>query len=288
MPSRNLVAVVTDSTACLPRGLVLQYRISVIPMTFSFGEVTYKDDPDTPPGEFYRLLEEGHEFPTTSLASPGAYLEVFSRLAQERNGILCVTLASNLSGLYNSALVAASVAKESYHDLEIQVVDSQTATMAQGFMVLEAARAAERGEDLEGVKRAAEALVPKVGVVAVMDTLKYLGRSGRVPKLGVIAGTIINAKPMLGIAHGEVNLGGVARSKARAVERLVEMVREARPAGAVLHAAIMHADVPSEAERVREMIGRTFNCRELYISQFTPVMGMYTGPGVLAIAYYYE
>ena len=282
------VAIVTDSTACLPRELAEGYGIRVAPFSFLFGEVIYRDDERSQPQTFYRLLKEHLEPPKTSPASPGTYLDIFREVGQSFPSILCVTLHAGLSSLYNAAWSAREMAREAFPETEIAILDSQSASMAAGFIVLEAARSAAEGCDLGQVLEVAEKVKPKVRLIAVLDTLEYLARSRRIPKVGAWAASLLNMKPILNITGGEVRRLTPALSKNGALDKILKRVRkEARP-GAQLHAAIIHTNAEQEATAFKERLAAALQCRELYLAPFTPVMGMYTGPGLVGVAYYLE
>ena len=167
----------------------------------------------------------------------------------------------------------------------IEVVDSKSAAGAQGLIALEAARTAQAGGDLQSVLRRIEELVPKVNLLAFLDTLYYLSKSGRVPRVAAWAGSLLGIKPLTELKLGGAHMLGKPRSRSRATERLLGMMKsrvEARPT----HVNVMHADSIEDAERLRGRVEAEINCRELFISEFTPVMGTHLGPGLLGLAFY--
>ena len=286
--TQRTVGLVTDSTACLPKALVERYGIRIAPFSFIFGDQVYRDDENARPQDFYRLLRSSKEQPKTSPASPGTYLSLYQELESRYPAILCVTLHARLSSLYNSAKVAADMAKESNPATQIAVVDSATASMAAGFLVLAAAEAAERGASLQEVTEVVERLKPKVRLVAVLDTLDYLARSKRIPKVGAWAASLLNVKPILGIRNGDVGLQGRAHSKRGALRKIEGMIGKEAANGGKLHAAVIHTEAEEEAHAFRDRIAGLFDCAELHVCPFTPVMGMYTGPGLVGLAFYVE
>jgi DegV family protein with EDD domain len=159
--------------------------------------------------------------------------------------------------------------------------------MAQGFVVLEAARVAQAGGTLDEVARAAEAMIPRVHLLAILDRLDYLARSGRVRGVVALVGSALHITPIFTIQQGQVSIVSRTRSKRRAVrtmlDRMATRVRD-RP----VHVAVFHADVPEEAAELRDEIAAHFHCVELFVTEFTPVMGAHTGPGVLGVAFYAE
>ena len=286
MPSS--VAIVTDSTSCLPQEEVERYNIEVVPVNLVHEGRVYRDGLDMTTNEFYRLLKKAKKLPTTSPASPGDYLEVFRRAAEKARSILCISVSGKLSGMFDSARAAAELATEVLPRTTIQVLDSGTAAMAQGFVVLAAARAARLGDDLQGVMETATRIMPRVELVAVLDTLHYLARGGRVPKVAAWAASILQIKPILMLSRWEVGLLERVRTRKKAFSRLVGIMRERVGGNRPLHASVFHAQALDQALALQEEIVREFQPQKLYVTQFTPVMGVHTGPGVVGLAYYAE
>ncbi len=165
------------------------------------------------------------------------------------------------------------------------MLDSQTTTAAEGFVALAAARAAAEGQNLAEVIKAAKEMRDKVRFFAFLDTVRYVYRSGRIPKIASQAGSILHIKPILTTSSGLVHFAGVARNKKSGVERLLKIMRNKvglRP----VHVAVMHAYAPDEGERLKERISSEFNCAELWLTEFSPVMGYACGTGTLGIAFY--
>ncbi|HLE02578.1 MAG TPA: DegV family protein, partial [Dehalococcoidia bacterium] len=170
----------------------------------------------------------------------------------------------------------------------IQVLDSGTAAMAQGFVVLAAARAARAGKGLQEVMETATRIMPRVELVAVLDTLRYLARGGRVPKVAAWATSLLQIKPILTLSRGEVGLLERVHTRKKALSRLVQIMRERAGGKRPLHVSVFYANALEAALALREEIIREFQPQELYLTQFTSVMGVHTGPGVVGLAYYAE
>jgi DegV family protein with EDD domain len=159
--------------------------------------------------------------------------------------------------------------------------------MGQGFVVIEAARAAAAGASLEAVAARAKEVASKINLLATIGTLEYLHRGGRIGGAAALLGTVLQIKPLLSLTDGQVNVVAKPRTKSRAIQLMLEQMA-AQADGRPLHVAILHADVPDEAERLRQRIGKELNCDELLVTELTPVMGAHTGPGVLGVVYYSE
>ncbi len=279
--------MVTDSVSCLPKELTEKYSIKIVPISLIINSTVYRDGVDITPTEVYQLLETTQSVPTTSSPSPGDFIQVFRELSGSVDGVVCVTICSDISMMFNSAMEAKQIAAEELPRLAINVIDSRTAGGAQGFVALAAARAAASGKDLIEVTRVAELMIPRVNMIAVLDTLYYLARAGRIPRIAAWAGSMLRINPILTFSHEGIGLLERARTKPRAVNRLLEIM-EKRTKGKRVHVNIMHADVAADAETLRERIEARFKCVELYITDFAPTMGMQAGPGTLALAFYSE
>jgi DegV family protein with EDD domain len=281
------VVVVTDSIACLTRDLVEQYHISIIPLNFYAGGRIYKDWVDITPSEAYYLFLHDPEAFKTSAASPADCLEVYREVSQHSDSILCVTLSSKLSVVYDVALNAAEQASIELPGINVEVLDSRTAAAAEGFIALAAARAAMEGEDLAGVLKAAQEMRGKVDLIAYIDTIRHVYRSGRIPRIAAIAGSMLNIKPMFTFSSGTPHFVGAVRNRERGLERLLERMKKVvgtRP----VHVAVMHVYAEDQAEILRKRVSSEFNCAELWVTEFSPLMGYTCGVGTLGLAFYPE
>lgn len=285
MVHEHQVTIVADSGSCLPTELLEKWRIHIVPHELVIEERTYRDGIDIGPAEFYLLLQKNQTQPTTSSPRPESFLNAFRSASAVADSVVCVTLSANFSTTYDSACSAARMAGTELPGCHIEVVDSKSAAGAQGLIALEAARTAQAGGDLQSVLRRIEELVPKVNLLAFLDTLYYLSKSGRVPRVAAWAGSLLGIKPLTELKLGGAHMLGKPRSRSRATERLLGMMKsrvEARPT----HVNVMHADSIEDAERLRGRVEAEINCRELFISEFTPVMGTHLGPGLLGLAFY--
>ncbi len=284
------VAIVTESTCCLPQELVEQYRIRVVPMDIYFDDEAYRDGVDITPDQFYERLRVTSNLPTTGAPGPGVFLEAYQELSHDAESIVFITISSALSAAtLQSVTHAMEMAKETIPNTKIEIVDGRTTAGALGFIVLAAARAASQGASLAEVVVAAKKMIPMVDIFLTLDTLSYLARGGRIGTASAWMGSLLSIKPILEIptATGVVEAVERARTKPRAVRRMLEIVEE-RVGEAPLHANVHHGGVPDEGEAFRAEVARRFNCVELYLTSFTPVMGTHTGPGLVAISFYTE
>jgi DegV family protein with EDD domain len=204
------IAVVTDSVANIPKNLIERYKIEVIPLYFRYGNKFYRDGIDITPEEVYKKVENG-EIPETSQIPLGVFLDTYKRLLKNFKSIISIHLTSKLSGTYNSAFSAARQTSPS----EITVFDSESALMAEGFQVLEAARAAYVGEKMENILKRLNYLRDKIKEYIAIDTFKYLQKigKGRIPNLQALIATKLNIKTILKFKNGKVNLVKITRSR---------------------------------------------------------------------------
>ncbi|MDH4209014.1 MAG: DegV family protein [Anaerolineae bacterium] len=281
------VAVVTDSGVNLPEAVQESYQINVVPLKVILGEKTLRDGIDIAPSAFYELLRAASRLPTTSQPSTGEFFEVYSRLSAEVDAIVSIHLSELLSGTVKSALAA----RELVNHVPIEVIDSRSASLGLGFVVLAAARAAERGANLPEVVAAAQELIPRINVIFVVDTLKYLHMGGRIGGATAMLGTALKIKPLLHLDEGQVNPLERVRSKCKATARMLEIMAQRLEADGfegVLHAAVAHADREDEALELKEQVLSRFQPAEFYLSELTPAIGTHAGPGTLGLGWYVE
>lgn len=281
------VAIVTDSNACLPVELIRQYHIEVVPLGFIHEGKVYRDGIDITPDEIYRILPQAKSLPTSSSPSPGDFFGALEKVAAKYSNILVITLSLKFSTMFASAKIAASMAKEKLRNVPIEVLDCGTAAGAQGLVVLAAAKAARAEGSLTKVTEVAKNVMSRVNLIAFLDTLYYLAKGGRVPKVIAWANSLVKIKPIFQIAplSGEASIVKMVRTRPEAIKQLLEIVKEkveAKP----IHVIVMHSHSLAEAENLKERLVSHFLCDEIYISDFAPVMGIHTGPGVLGIAFY--
>jgi len=281
------VAVVTDSTCCLPAELIQKYDIHVVPIYVIYQGKSYRDRIDISPNEIYKIMRARKDLPTTSVPSPEDFLDAYQVVSQKVKNILCITVTSLQSGTFNMAFTAKEMAKETVSDAAIEVLDSRAVAGSLGFVVLEAARLASQDAGVAQAREAARNIMNKVSFLGVLDTLYYLARTGRIARAAAWAGSVLNIKPIVGHfpSVGETTPVARPRSKSKAIERILEIMAE-RIGDSTAHVMVQHADELEEAEKLKATIGSRFNCSELLLTEFSPAMGINCGPGLLAVSFY--
>jgi DegV family protein with EDD domain len=281
---RRRIAIVTDSTADLPRPLVEQYNIRVAPQILIMGDRTWRDGVDIDPPTFYDLLQTSPHFPSTSQPSVADFHSMLVELSQEAEGVVAVLVSDELSGTLHSARMA----RETLPDLPLEIVDSRSASMQLGLIVLAAARAAATGADLKTVADTARALVNRVKVYFVVDTLEFLHRGGRIGGAARLVGSALNLKPVLEIADGIVTPITRVRTKRKALDRVFDLLQVQLPPAGRIHMSVLHVAAPEEAADFGARLKARFQPVEMVEAECGPVIGTHAGPGTVGVAFYAE
>ncbi len=272
------VRVVTDSTADLPPEIVQELGITVIPLRVIFGEQSYRDGVDLTNEEFFRKLRDTKELPRTSQPSTGEFLDVYQHLCSETDRILSIHLSSGFSGTVDTARRAA---RELIGRCTIEVVDSATVSMAMGFAVIAAARAAREGKDLEACAAAARSVLRRQRLAVALDTLEYLRRGGRIGRAAAFVGGLLNIKPVLTIKNGEAHPLSRVRTRPKAIE---EMLRFCLEDGAIVDAVVMHSTDAPEAYKLADEVKQRCPGVPAHVGAIGPVIGVHGGPGLIGLA----
>ncbi|MFC1905314.1 DegV family protein [Chloroflexota bacterium] len=280
------IAIITDSVACLPQELAQQYQIHIVPAgNIYFEGKLYRDWIDLNHSEAYSMLETAPDKFFTGAATPLEFLRIFKDLSQWADAIVYIALSSKLSTLHNMARNARELAKEQLPQTIIKIIDSRTATAAQGFIALAAARAAQENKNLSEVVEAAEKVKRKVDLYYIMETIRYVYRTGRIPRAVSNIGSRLKVKPLVTIRRGSAHVLGISTNKCKGLDRLIQAARS-KIKHQPVHLAVLHAGNPDEAENLKQQMTAEFNCIEVWTGQFSPLMAYATGRGVIGIAFY--
>jgi DegV family protein with EDD domain len=280
------IAVVADSIACIPRELAEAFRIRIVPANIFFKGKLYRDLIDLTPAQAYKFLDNAPQFWKSSAASPEDYAEAFHEIGKNVRNILVITISSKLSMFYESARAAKEIVEKKLPSTVIEILDSETAAAAEGLIALAASRAANEGKAFQEVKAIAKKVKERVRFLGLLETIRHVYRTGRIPKLASQIGSLVSLKPILTGANGVIRFAGAARTKRGGIEKMLSMMRKQTGHSRQIHVAVMHADAAEEAQMLRERIAAEFNCAELFVTDFTPIMAYATGRGTLALAYY--
>ncbi len=272
------VRIVTDSVADLSSQVVEKLGITVIPLAVRFGEKVYRDGIDLTADEFYDKLQHGKDLPVTSVPAPASFADAYDKLAEETDEILAIILSSRLSATCEVALQSIGLMKRK---CRVEVVDSQWATMAEGFIAMTAAKAAKAGASLDEVIEVTRKAIPRVDFLAAFDTLEYLRRGGRIGRAQALLGSMLRINPIITLKDGVVEPAGRTRSRAKAIDHLYNF---AASYSHIEEMAVEDTACPDEAEVLAERLGAIFPRERIYRSKMTPVIGTHTGPGLLLVA----
>jgi len=281
------VAVMTDSVAGIPRPLAEEYQITVVPAAnIIFDGHTYIDGVTLSTTAAYELIKKDPDKFTTSALNPGYFLEEYLKLGKKTSEILHITLSSALSANYKTAGLAADMLKKESPHINLTIYDSRTVAGSQGLIVLAAARAASRGKSLAEVAEITEKTRQKTKNLMMLDTLRYVYRTGRMSKFGSRVASLFNIKPINRVTEeGTIEFVDRVRNREAGYQKLIELIKKEAESES-LHFMLMHAAAPEMAERFSELLRQNFDCRRILVSEYSPVMGYGAGPGALSVGFH--
>jgi fatty acid kinase fatty acid binding subunit len=284
----SVVSVVVDSSTCLDPATARDLGITVVPMHIVLDGRGYRDLVEVSPDEFYRSLRANAKG-SNSTASPsvGEYVQAFEAAPAD---VLCLTVTGKLSSMMQSATIAA----EAVEGKRIRVVDSGTAAGGLRLLALRAAQRARAGVELDELAADVQRLAPRVRMFGMLDSIEYLARSGRVPQVASWTAGKLGVKPVIELTGGSGRLVTLVRGAAAGRRALADTLLKrtakdgAGEAGEGIVATVFHADALDEAEALEADLKERLPGGDFSISQFTPAMGVHTGPGVLGHAFYVD
>jgi DegV family protein with EDD domain len=275
------VAIVTDSTSYMPKAILEQYHIHVVPSIVNWGTQSYRDGLDISATEFFERLKTDPLHPTTAVASIGEFRDVYARAADGAEGVIGIHLSHKLSGIFSTAQQAKALLPTA----QIEVIDTGATAMALGFVVLAAARAAADGRSLKEVVKAAQETIPCVGLVFTVETLEYLRRGGRIGGAQAFIGGLLDAKPILELRDGRVEPVERVRTKKKAVDRVLENIAAKVEGKSSIRLATIHAAAPQEAAELLERAKTRLGAIEAILAEASPTVATHAGPGTVGLAY---
>jgi DegV family protein with EDD domain len=270
------IAIVTDSTADIPDRLVEQYQISVVPNVIVIDGKSVLDGKDISREEYYNRLPAMKAQPTTATSSPGMYQELYEKLlGKGARHILSIHAPKVLSGIFGAASAAAQA-----FEARVHVIDSQQLTLGMGFQVLAAAQAALQGASLEAIVSMVESVRRRARVVAMLDTLEYVQRSGRVSWTKARIGALLNLKPFVEVRDGQVLSLGETRTRRKGIEHLRELLYRLGP---LERLAILHTNAEADAHQLLTSLTTDLPDDPLVVN-ITTIIGTHVGPNGLGFA----
>jgi fatty acid kinase fatty acid binding subunit len=268
------VAVVTDSAAALPSEIASRWSVAVVPMWLTLdgtavreGEMSLDD-----------LLQRSDV--KTSGPSPGEFAAVVEEQLSKSDGVVVLTIAAEMSSTHEAAVIGTRAASG-----DVRVVDTRTAAGAEALVVLAAAEAAARGEPIDAVVAAAEQAIPQMRLVATLPSLEHLVRGGRVPNIAGWAGNVLGIAPLFEFRDGHARPLRPALGTEVAYDRILSKWRRDRVPGAELHVAALHANAPTDAQRLLDRVREQAEPKTAFVGEFGTVMVAHTGPGLVGLAW---
>jgi DegV family protein with EDD domain len=282
------VAVVTDSVASIPEKLIEELNIHSVAYYIHRGKEVLRDLVTIQRQEFLDWLVTTRTLPTTASPGPGEYLELYEQLVREQGvgEIASIHISSKTSGAYQAASVAKSMIAERLPNIKIEVIDSLNASLCQGWMVIEAARAALAGKKLEEIVLQVKEMIPITRMIQTADTLRYLYLGGRIGLAKSLAGSLLNIKPLIGVENGIVVPLGQARSRGKAYQMMVDLVEAAVGVGGKIKVAYVHAGALTEVLKIKQLLEQRLQVVESLIAELSPALAVHTGPGTAGFCYY--
>lgn len=272
------VKVVTDSTADLPPEVVKEYGITVVPLYVLFGENMYRDGVDMTKDQFFERLLKDPIHPSTTQPTPQDFVDVYEKLDPENDGIISIHIARKMSGTCNSADQAIQLMGKK--EGSIEVIDTQNVSMGLGLIVIAAAESARAGKSLQQIKEEINQIIPKIRLVALFDTLKYLAKGGRIGKAKSMVGAMLNVKPLLVLKEGEFSPFGQVRSRSKGIDRLLDFARES---SSIADMAIIYSTTPDDAQALADRMD--FFKGKVRVCPIGSVIGVHGGPGVMGVTF---
>ena len=272
------VRIVTDSASDLPESACEEFDIEVVPLTIRFGSREYVDRQELSADAFWRELETSSVLPETAAPSVGAFEERFRQLSDDgAEGIVCINLSSALSATMQSAQVAAKALEG---ETPVEIIDSKSASMGIGNLVLYAARRARDGASVDEIVRAEQDRRDRQALFATLDTLEYLRKGGRIGGAQALLGSMLSIKPVVTVADGRVEPATKVRTRSKALQYLLDRV----PVGRVEQVSVLHANAP-EVDELLEKLEPLVGDAEVVVGTIGPVVGVHTGPRTVGLAW---
>ncbi len=281
MSDHRPVCVVTDSTADVPHDLSHKLGITVVPLTVSFGSQHYRDGVDLSGEQFYARLATTKAMPVTAAPSPGAFSVVYQQLTAGGNDVISIHVSSDLSAVYNAAMLAASDYSGEDGGPRVVVVDSRALSMCTGWLAIDAARAAQAGQSLAAISALVRDMVPRLRILGAFDTLEMLQRGGRIGMAGAFLGTMLSVKPLLHLKEGHVEPLERVRTSSKALARIVEIVRDFGPLESL---CVLHGYNEEAAAKLHSMLAPYCPADKVLLAHIGAVLGTHIGPKAVGVA----
>lgn len=276
------IRIFTDSVSDIPKGLASEHNITVVPLQVNFTEGSYKDGVEIQPEEFFAKLKEATKLPTTSQVNPGEFVDAFKRVLNEGDDIICLTLSSKLSGTFSAAVTATSFLEA---EDRIEVIDTKAVSFGYGMIALAAAQMVEDGATKQEIIAEIRHMTEHLENIFIFDTLEYLLKGGRLSSGEAFLGGLLNIKPILTIADGELKPMDKVRGRKRVIKWVIERLKSSPVDFSETDVAIYHADDEAYMYEIMKAVEAEVPVKRWLVSKVGPVVGTHSGPGCIAISY---
>ena len=273
-------AVVTDSTAYIPKDLRDKWNIHIIPLQVIFGNEVYQEEINITWSQFYEEVKT-KELPTTSQPPIGQFVELFERLSKDYEAVISIHLSSGISGTFQGAVTASTMVES----IAVHPFDSEISCMVQGFYAIEAAKLASRGEPAEAIIAHLEALKQTARAYFMVDDLAHLQRGGRLSSAQAFIGSLLQVKPLLHFDNKVIVPFEKIRTRKKALKRIVDLLDEDASSGSRYQAVIIHANREEEAKEWRDELATLYPNVEFSIGYFGAVIGTHLGEGSMGMGW---
>jgi DegV family protein with EDD domain len=258
----------------------------MVPYYINIGQRSLRDLVDQTQDQFLEYLSGAKELPKTANPGAGDYLKAYLSSAEHTSEIVSIHMTSLGSGGYQAALLGKEMALRTLPHVRIEVVDSRNVSMCQGWMALEAARAAQAGASLDEILALLQRMIPVARMLQTADTLRYLYMGGRIGMAQHLVGSLLRIKPIISMENGVIVALGQARSRPAVYRRIVDLIAAKVGAGAAIKAAIVHAADPEAAQELELLVRKGFECVELAVCNLSSALAVHTGPGTVGVCYF--
>ena len=281
------IAIVTDSTACIPNHFLEELNIHTVAYYIHRNNEVLRDLVSIQYQEFLNWLSTAKSIPQTASPGPGDYLSMYENLAKGgAQEILSLHMTSKGSGAYQAALAAADMLREKLPHLRIEVVDTLNVALCQGWMAIEAAREALAGASMESILEKTKRMISQARIIQTADTLRYLYMGGRIGKAAHLAGSMLNLKPLISMQDGEIVALGVARGLNKAYEKMVTLIQAALRPDQKIKIAYLHAGATEQIQLLKSKVESRLECVESFTAELCPALMVHTGPGTTGLCYF--
>ncbi|UCZ52700.1 DegV family protein [Bacillus shivajii] len=275
------IAIVTDSTAYIPKEIRDDKNITMVPLNVIFGEEAYKEEWEITTEQFYEEMKNAEKLPKTSQPAVGLFEETFTELGKNHDEIIVITLSSGISGTYQTAVSAAAMVD----DVKVHIFDSEISCMIQGYYVLKAAQLAEDGKSSEEILDTLKIMKESTEAYFMADDLSHLHRGGRLNGAQLVVGSLLQIKPVLHFEDKVIVPFEKVRTEKKAMKRILGLLDDAAQDRAPIDITVIHANRPEKAEQLAEELREKYDHANVSVSYFGPVIGTHLGEGSMGIGW---